>query len=168
MTELLKQTETERRKTEGRRTDHTLRLAHSDFQNFVLSRSSWSRDEGEDDEPITGKEKTATDNTKRPPGRRWTVAMELGSRVDAPQKPNCRSPVQGLERQRLRRHLPSRSSVRAKLRDEDSYFATELWSVCSLLLCLWLERRGGEGTPLLAAEETDIWRVFTRSWNSLN
>jgi hypothetical protein len=41
----------------------------------------------------------------------------LGSRVDAPQKPNCRSPEQGLERQRLRRHLPSRLSVRAELRD---------------------------------------------------
>jgi hypothetical protein len=41
----------------------------------------------------------------------------LGSRVDAPQKPNCQSPEQGLERQRLRRHLPSRLSVRAELRD---------------------------------------------------
>ena len=41
----------------------------------------------------------------------------LGSRVDAPQKPNCRSPVQGLERHRLRRHLPSRFSVRAESRD---------------------------------------------------
>jgi hypothetical protein len=41
----------------------------------------------------------------------------LGSRIDAPQKPNCRSPVQGLERQGLRRHLPSRFSVRAESRD---------------------------------------------------
>ena len=41
----------------------------------------------------------------------------LGSRVDAPKKPNCRSPVQGLERHRLRRHLPSRFSVRAESRD---------------------------------------------------
>jgi hypothetical protein len=41
----------------------------------------------------------------------------LGSRVDAPQKPNCRSPMQGLERQGLRRHLPSRCSVRAESRD---------------------------------------------------
>jgi hypothetical protein len=41
----------------------------------------------------------------------------LGSRVDAPQKPNCRSLVQGLERQGLRRHLPSRFSVRAEPRD---------------------------------------------------
>ena len=41
----------------------------------------------------------------------------LGSGVDAPQKPNCRSPVQGLERHRLRRHLPSRLSVRAEPRD---------------------------------------------------
>jgi hypothetical protein len=41
----------------------------------------------------------------------------LGSRVDAPQKPNCRSPVQVLERQGLQRHLPSRCSVRAESRD---------------------------------------------------
>jgi hypothetical protein len=41
----------------------------------------------------------------------------LGSRVDAPQKPNCRSLVQGLERQGLWRHLPSRFSVRAESRD---------------------------------------------------
>jgi hypothetical protein len=41
----------------------------------------------------------------------------LGSRVDAPQKPNCRSLVQGLERQGLRRHLPSRFSVRAESQD---------------------------------------------------
>jgi len=41
----------------------------------------------------------------------------LASRDDAPQKPNYRSSVQGLERQGLRKHLPSRSSVRAELRD---------------------------------------------------
>jgi hypothetical protein len=41
----------------------------------------------------------------------------LGSRVDTPQKPNCRSLVQGIERQGLRRHLPSRSFVRVELRD---------------------------------------------------
>jgi hypothetical protein len=41
----------------------------------------------------------------------------LGSRVDAPQKPNCRSLVQGLERQGLQRHLPSRFSVRVESRD---------------------------------------------------
>jgi hypothetical protein len=33
------------------------------------------------------------------------------------QKPNCRSLVQGLERQGLRRHLPSGFSVRAESRD---------------------------------------------------
>jgi hypothetical protein len=44
----------------------------------------------------------------------------LGSRVDAPQKPNCRSLVQGLEQQGLRRHLPSRFSVRAESRDENT------------------------------------------------
>jgi hypothetical protein len=41
----------------------------------------------------------------------------LGSRVNAPQKPNCRSPLKGLGRQGLRRHLPSRCSVRAESRD---------------------------------------------------
>jgi hypothetical protein len=45
----------------------------------------------------------------------------LGSRVDAPQKPNCRFPMQGLERQGLRRHLPSRLSVRAELRDGNTH-----------------------------------------------
>jgi hypothetical protein len=45
----------------------------------------------------------------------------LGSRVDAPQKPNCRSSVQGLERQGLRRHVPSRFSVRAELRDGNTH-----------------------------------------------
>jgi hypothetical protein len=41
----------------------------------------------------------------------------LGNRVDAPQKPNCRSPVQGLKRQGLQRHLPSHCSVHAESRD---------------------------------------------------
>jgi hypothetical protein len=44
-----------------------------------------------------------------------------GSRIDVPQKPNCWSPVQGLERQGFRRHLPSRSSVRAELRDGNTH-----------------------------------------------
>jgi hypothetical protein len=43
--------------------------------------------------------------------------IQILVRVDAPQKPNCRSLVQGLERQGLRRHLPSRFSVRAESRD---------------------------------------------------
>jgi hypothetical protein len=47
----------------------------------------------------------------------------LGSREDAPKKPNCRSLVQGLERQGFRRHLPSRSSVRVELRDGNSSVA---------------------------------------------
>jgi hypothetical protein len=50
---------------------------------------------------------------------------DLGSREDAPQKPNCRSLVQGIERQGFWRHLPSRSSVRAELRDGDSSVAVE-------------------------------------------
>jgi hypothetical protein len=44
-----------------------------------------------------------------------------GSRVDAPQKPNCRSLVQGLERQGIQRHLPSRSSVPPELRDGNTH-----------------------------------------------
>jgi hypothetical protein len=57
------------------------------------------------------------------PGRRCLPGNDgcSGSRVDAPQKPNCRSPVQGLERQGLQRHLPSRSSVRAELRDGNTH-----------------------------------------------
>jgi hypothetical protein len=47
--------------------------------------------------------------------QRRTLGSRVGSRVDAPQKPNCRSPEQGLNRQGLRRHLPSRLSVRAEL-----------------------------------------------------
>jgi hypothetical protein len=66
------------------------------------------------------------------------ISSGLGSRVDAPQKPNCRSLVQGLERQGLRRHLPTRSSVRAELRDGDSSVATEMW------FCMRLEEEGGE------------------------
>jgi len=89
--------------------------------------------------------------------------MELGSRIGALQKPNCQFLVQGLERQGLRRHPPSRSSVRVELRDGDSYFATKLWSVCSLLLyqrdesLLFILVAGEERRrrdSLLAAEET--------------
>jgi hypothetical protein len=57
----------------------------------------------------------------------------LGSRVDAPQKPNCRSLVQGLERQGLRSHLPSRFSVRAESRDGNTltcgWVVTLKWSI---------------------------------------
>jgi hypothetical protein len=67
------------------------------------------------------------------PGRRCLPEGCLGSRVDAPQKPNCRSPVQGLERQGLRRHLPSRSSVRAELRDGNTH--TCGWTVILKVFC---------------------------------
>jgi hypothetical protein len=50
-----------------------------------------------------------------------SAGRTLSSRVDAPQKPNCRSLVQGLERQGLRRHLPSRFSVRAESRDGNTF-----------------------------------------------
>jgi hypothetical protein len=62
-----------------------------------------------------------------------------GSRVDAPQKPNWRSPVQGLERQGLRRHLPSRSSVRAKLRDVNTH--TCGWTVILKEFCSRTKRQ---------------------------
>jgi hypothetical protein len=74
----------------------------------------------------------------------------LGSRVDAPQKPNCRSPEQGLERQGLRMHLPSRLSVRAESRDGntltrrlncDSESVSRVYRVTGVLLYL-TSRRG--------------------------
>jgi hypothetical protein len=69
-----------------------------------------------------------------PPERRRCLPERCsGSRVDAPQKPNCRSPVQGLEWQGLRRHLPSRSSVRAKLRDGNTH--TCGWTVILKEFC---------------------------------
>lgn len=71
-----------------------------------------------------------------------------GSRVDASQKPNCRSPVQGLERQGLRRHLPSRSSVRAELRDGNTFFATG-WRFCVLSIVSSL-LKWRMGSPLYA------------------
>jgi hypothetical protein len=79
----------------------------------------------------------------------------LGSRVDAPQKPNCRSLVQGLEWQGLQRHLPSRSSVRTELRDGDSSIAAEVgFYILShvpkgqgspLYLCGWTRKEEGKG-----------------------
>jgi hypothetical protein len=56
-----------------------------------------------------------------------------GSRVDAPQKPNCRSPMQGLERQGIQRHLTSRSSVRAELQDGNTH--TCGWTVILKWFC---------------------------------
>jgi hypothetical protein len=70
--------------------------------------------------------------------------MFLGSRVDAPQKPNCRFPVQGLERQGLRRHLPSRFSVRAESRDGNTL--TCGWAVTLKWLCFCLP--SARGSPL--------------------
>jgi hypothetical protein len=59
----------------------------------------------------------------------------LGSRVDVPQKPNCRSLVQGLERQGLRRHLPSRFSVRAVTRWKYTHLRLGCDSEMVLLSC---------------------------------
>jgi hypothetical protein len=76
------------------------------------------------------------------PGRRRSLPDGcLGSRVDAPQKPNCRSPVQGLERQGLRRHLPSRSSVRTELRDGNTHS-------CDWTVILTPRHARACGTPL--------------------
>jgi hypothetical protein len=69
----------------------------------------------------------------------------LGSRVDAPQKPNCRSPVQGLERQGLRRHLLSRCSVRAESRDGNNL--TYGWVVILKWFCSRVS--SARGSPLL-------------------
>jgi hypothetical protein len=79
------------------------------------------------------------------------VCWAVGSRVDAPQKPNCRSPVQGLERQGLRRHLPSRCSVRAESRDENTL--TCGWTVILKEFCSRVpsDRR----PPLLSSRATE-------------
>jgi hypothetical protein len=71
----------------------------------------------------------------------------LGSRVDAPQKPNCRSLVQGLEQQGLRRHLPSRCSVRAESQDGNTLtcgWAVTLKWFCSRVPCAYLTSRRGK------------------------
>jgi hypothetical protein len=93
----------------------------------------------------------------------------LVSRVDAPQKPNCRSPVQGLERQGLRRHLPSRCSVRAESRDGNTL--TCGWDVTLKWFCsrvpsargsplLNLSQREAEGEGSHATrQETGSWRT---------
>jgi len=67
-------------------------------------------DEEDEDDLSTRQEKST-----RVSLRKTNIDGELGSHVDTPQKPNCRSLVQGLERQELWRHLPSRSSMRAEL-----------------------------------------------------
>jgi hypothetical protein len=88
----------------------------------------------------------------------------LGSRVDAPQKPNCRSLVQGLERQGLRRHLSSRCFMRAESRDGNTltcgwvvtlkWFCSHVPSVRgSPLLNLSQREAEGEG-PHAARQET--------------
>jgi hypothetical protein len=105
----------------------------------------------------------------------------LGSRVDAPQKPNCRSPVQGLERQGLQRHLSSRSLCVQSHEMEIPSLAAGLWlwRFCSLMyqvpgVLLYLTSRGGKlkekGHMRLMGswrrrvshatdEETDNWKV---------
>jgi hypothetical protein len=90
-------------------------------------RGSWSltnfHNIEDEDDLSTGKEKSA-----RASLRKTNSGDGLGSSVDALQKPNWWSLVQDLERQWLRRHLPSRFSVRAELRDGDSFFAAGLYS----------------------------------------
>jgi hypothetical protein len=75
----------------------------------------------------------------------WRQWRMLGSRVDAPQKPNCRSPVQGLERQGLRRHLPSRCSVRAESRDGNTHSCG--WTMILRWFCSCVP--SDRGSPLL-------------------
>jgi hypothetical protein len=73
-----------------------------------------------------------------------------GSRVDAPQKPDCRSHVQCLERQELWRHLPSRSSVRAKLRDGNTH--TCGWIVLMFVLLSYRRDRSSHTFNLSSLE----------------
>ena len=125
--ELLKHVES---KIERRWNDHTLPFAIPKFQHSTCCRRrKCFLEEGD-----------AGDREEDDVRRRRL----LGSRVDAPQKPNCRSPEQGPERQGLRRHLPSRSFVRAELRDEESYRATELrfWNMFSLFIWSWKNCKG--------------------------
>jgi hypothetical protein len=66
--------------------------------------------------------------------------MLLDTHVDAPQKPNCRSPVQGLERQVLRRHLPSSSyACSAELRDGNTHACG--WTVILKEFCSRAKRQ---------------------------
>jgi hypothetical protein len=80
-----------------------------------------------------------------PPLGDYQQRRTLGSRVDAPQKPNCRSPEQGLKRQGLQRHLPSRLSVRTELRDGNTL--TCGWTVTLKWFCSRVS--SARGSPLL-------------------
>jgi hypothetical protein len=118
---LLKQAWSGKRKTAGRWINHTL-LCAPRIPILVQPPSSYHR------------------------GQRWSLRREevrpreedddgdSGSRVDAPQKPNCRSLVQGLEQQGLRRHLPSPFSVRVDWGDGETFVvAGVMFLVCSLV-----------------------------------
>jgi hypothetical protein len=84
------------------------------------------------------------------PGRRCLPEGCSGSHVNAPQKPNCRSPVQGLERQRLRRQLPSRSSLCVELWDGNTHTSAGLWVCLVWLLALAF-------APLKAKSQPKDW-----------
>ena len=65
---------------------------------------------------------------KRSPGRR----CQTSSRRIAPQKPNRRTPrARFVGGRGFRRHLLSRCSVRAEVRDGESQRTTEMWSLGS-------------------------------------
>jgi hypothetical protein len=123
---------------------------HDPCPTSFAIRTRWRRQE-----PV---KKTTTDWQRR----------TLDSRVDAPQEPNCRSPEQGLEQQGLRRHLPSRLSVRAELRDGNTHTCTGLWfwRFCSSVPSargsplLNLSQREAEGEGSHAARQgTGSWRT---------
>ena len=117
--------------------------------------------EDEDDLSI-GKEKSACACVRKTVRRSKTTTNSgdsLDSRVDAPQKPNCRSLMQGLELQGLRRHLASHSSIRTELQDGDSFFAAKLCpELFSLVVpkrsktpiypCGWRGKEEGKGLPV--------------------
>ena len=72
--------------------------------------------------------------------------------------------MQGPERQGLRRHLPSRSFVRAELRDEESYRATELrfWNMFSLFIWSWKNRKGSREASEACAGKIERLREIKR------
>lgn len=143
--ELTKHPETTSRITERRWTGYTLPCAAPMIVRLPWSwwRRSPCREEEEDDRWRNSGTKMTTcggsppgSRRRRRTGKKISGGGGLGSRVDAPQKPNCRSPVQGPKRQGLRRHLPSRLSVRAEIRDGETFYAAKLtfWVFLSCVL----------------------------------
>jgi hypothetical protein len=101
----------------------------------------------------------------------------MGSHVDAPQKPNYRSPVQGLEWQGIWMHLPSCSSVCADLWDRNTHTCGQI--VLLFVILSYIRDRSscpfnlssqegkGKGKGLACSYSRDEHlKCLTRSWNS--